>query len=37
MRDNQPSEFSLESKMFTKLQTEQKKKINCWIGEKNLS
>lgn len=36
MRDNQPSEFSLESKMFTKLQTEHKKK-NCWIGEKNLS
>lgn len=35
MKDNQPSELSLESKMFTKLQTEQKK--NCWIGEKNLS
>lgn len=27
MKDNQPSELSLESRMFTKLQTEHKKKI----------
>lgn len=34
MRDNQPSEFSLESKMFTKLQTEHKKKKIVGLAKK---